>query len=530
MSSRLLAVAAALAALGLGLVAFKVFGLGYELFPPPAPDRWSVQIEVRLDKPTGDRTRAAFFLPADGPRQKIYDERLAAEGMRFYIRPKAENRMGVVVGSPTEAGAVTYSFSLQTLAEPDLPLPAGVPPLSEAEAKALATHLEPEEAIQSDAAEVVALLEELAVSRADRVAALSAIHEFVVGEVETGDGKDGPQDAVAVLSRERGGPAGKARAEVALLRAAGIPARVVAGVPVAEGRHPSLEYWVEASLDGRWWPLDPVHGSLGALPGNRLVLHVGDQPALEATGVDRIDYRVSMLRERQSQFQLYQRRVSKSAPLLDKLSLHSLPVNTQVLFRVLLLVPLGALVVACFRNLVGVPTFGTFMPILISLAFRESGIGWGVTLLGLVVAIGYVGRWLLDKAQLLMVPRLSFLLTLVILIMAGVLIVGERLGMPTAYSIALFPIVILTMTIERLSITLVEEGPRNAAKMAAGTLLVAVAGYAVVASESLQQLVFTFPELHLVTLAVLLLLGRYTGYRLSEWTRFRAFRLGGVER
>ena len=42
--------------------------------------------------------------------------------------------------------------------------------------------------------------------------------------------------------------------------------------------------------------------------------------------------------------------------------------------------------------------------------------------------------------------------------------------------------------------------------------------------------VFTFPEVHLVTLAALLLLGRYTGYRLSEWTRFRAFRKGGLEK
>jgi transglutaminase-like putative cysteine protease len=530
MSSRLLAVAAVLALLGLGIVAYKVLGLGYELFPAPAPDRWSVQIAVRLDGPTGDKARVAFFLPADGPRQKIYDERLAADGMRFYIRPKDGNRMGLVVGDPTETPQVTYSFSLQTLAEPDRKLPASAPPLDAEDARARAATLEPEEAIQSDDPVVTRLLDELAVSRTDPVAALGSIHDFVFGEVANGDGKDGPQDAASVLSRERGGEAGKARAEVALLRAAGVPARVVVGVPVAEGRTAVLSHWVEAYLDRRWWPLDPVRGSLGALPGPRLVLHVGDQPALEGTGVDRVDYRVSMLREHQSQYQLYQRRVAKNAPLLDKLSLHALPVNTQVLFRVLLLIPLGALVVAVFRNLVGVPTFGTFMPILISLAFRESGVVWGITLLAVVVGIGYLGRYLLDRAQLLMVPRLAFLLTLVILIMAGVLILGERLGMPTAYSIALFPIVIMTMTIERLSITLVEEGPRNAAKMVLGTLVVAVTGYAVVASEALQQLLFTFPELHLVTLALLLLLGRYTGYRLSEWTRFRAFRLGGVER
>jgi transglutaminase-like putative cysteine protease len=530
MSNRLLAVAAVLALVGLGIVAYKVAGLDYELFPAPAPDRWSVQLEVRLEEPTADRARVAFFLPAEGPEQKIYDERFAAEGMRFYIRPRGGNRMGVVTGSAADAGAVNYSFSLQTLRGPDLPLPASAPPPGGEELRDLADDLAPEEAIQSDHALVTQLLDELSVSRTDGAAALATIHEFVHAEVETGDDRDGPQDAVSVLTRERGGGAGKARAAVALLRAAGVPARVVVGVPVAEGRTNQLEHWVEAYLAGRWWPADPVRGSLGSFPGPRLVLHVGDQPALEATGVGRIDYRVSMLRERQSQYMLFQRRNARDAPLLDKLSLHSLPVNTQVIFRVLLLIPLGALVVAIFRNLIGVPTFGTFMPILIALAFREAGIGWGMALLGVVVAIGYVGRWLLNRAQLLMVPRLSFLLTLVILIMAGVLIAGQHLGMPTAYSVALFPIVILTMTIERLSITIEEEGPRNAAKVVLGTLTVSVAGYAVVANAELQQLLFTFPELHLVTLALFLLLGRYTGYRLSEWTRFRAFRLGGVER
>ena len=37
-----------------------------------------------------------------------------------------------------------------------------------------------------------------------------------------------------------------------------------------------------------------------------------------------------------------------------------------------------------------------------------------------------------------------------------------------------------------------------------------------------QHLVFVFPELLLVVLAATLLLGRYTGYRLTELVRFRA--------
>lgn len=531
MSPRLLTVAAAFVVVALALITYKVGILGYELSPQPAPDRWSVQTEVRLTNPD-DKARVTFLLPADSGHQKIYDERVSSSGMRFFIRPREGNRVGVALGRPEDgASSLSYRFSVQTRG-PAAPfvMPAKVPALTEDERKGFAGQLGPEESIQTDAETVAKLLEELAVPPDDRALALQQIHDFIVKDVETTDGKDGPQDAAAVLSREKGGRHGKARAEVAMLRAAGIPAHVVIGVPFADGAARDADYWVEANLAGTWFPLDPVKGHLGVLPDDRLVLHVGDSPLFEASGVESVDLRVSMLRERETQYQMYQRRVNDSDRLLDKLSLYSLPVKTQVLYRVLLLVPLGALVVAVFRNVIGVPTFGTFMPILISLAFRESGIPWGILLLTVVVGVGYVGRWMLNKAQLLMVPRLSFLLTMVILIIAGLMVVAENLGFENAFAIALFPIVIVTMTIERLSIAIVEEGPRNAFKLVIGTLVVAACGYWVIANDTLQAFVFTFPEVHLVTLAVLLLLGRYTGYRLSEWTRFRAFRKGGLER
>lgn len=530
MSPRILTVAALLVLTAVTIVAYKVGVLGYELVPDPAPDRWTVQTEVRMRNPD-ERARVTFLLPADGPGQRIYDERVSADGTRFFIRPRGVNRVGVALGAP-EVGRIIYRFSVQTRPRgyQSREMPTSARSLGERERELLSDLLGPEESIQTDSETVAQLLEELAVKRDDPAAAVQQIHDFVVHDVETTDGHDGPQDALAVLQRERGGPQGKARAAVALLRAAGVPSRVVVGVPLSEEGEARVHHWVEVRLEDTWWPLDPVHGHLGKLPEERLVLHFGDAPTVDASYVGSVDYRISMLREAQTQFQLYERRVANSGKLIDELSLYSLPVKTQMIYRVLLLVPLGALVVAIFRNFVGVPTFGTFMPILISLAFRESGLGLGILLLALVVAAGFVGRWALNRAQLLMVPRLSFLLTLVILIIAAVMVGAHHLGINDAYSIALFPIVIVTMTIERLSIAIVEEGPRNAAKLVLGTLVVSTCGYWVIANDALQALVFTFPEVHLITLALLLLLGRYTGYRLSEWTRFRAFRRGGLEK
>lgn len=528
MTPRILAVAIAFVSLATGLIAYKVIALGYEPWPKPAPDRWSVQVDIPLEAQE-EESNLAFYLPVDGPTQRIYDEQVDAAGMGFFIRPEEGNRIGMAIGHPEDGTSLSYRFSVRIRPQPADPLPEEIPGLGESEAKTFASLLASTPTIQTDDPIVASLLEELAIDPSNRARALREIQAFLVKDVENVEDRESSQDAVSVLTAEKGNSLGKARAAAALLRGVGIPTRVVAGVPLVERGRGELVHWVEVRLDGRFWPVDPVGGALGFLPDERLRLQEGDDPTVQSTSAS-TSYRISMLRERVTQFQIYQRRVSNSDRLLDKLSLYSLPLRAQLLYRVLLLVPLGALVVAVFRNLIGVPTFGTFMPILISLSFRESGILWGLLVLAVVVGLGWFGRHLLEKAQLLMVPRLSFLLTMVILIIAGLMVLAEHFGLHRAISSAVLPIVILTMTIERLSIAIVEEGPENAAKLVLGTLVVAICGYAVMANDQLQHFVFTFPEIHLVTLALLLLLGRYTGYRLNEWARFRAFRQGGLER
>ena len=49
------------------------------------------------------------------------------------------------------------------------------------------------------------------------------------------------------------------------------------------------------------------------------------------------------------------------------------------------LIALGGLVIALLRAFVGVRTFGTFMPVLIALAFRETELLWGLVLFSALV-------------------------------------------------------------------------------------------------------------------------------------------------
>ena len=86
----------------------------------------------------------------------------------------------------------------------------------------------------------------------------------------------------------------------------------------------------------------------------------------------------------------------------------------------------------------------------------------------------------------------------------------------------LFPMVIMAMTIERMSVAWDERGAGTAIREGVGTLVVAALAYLVMSWQPLEHLVFVFPEVLLVLFAMALLLGRYSGYRLNELLRFRA--------
>lgn len=205
---------------------------------------------------------------------------------------------------------------------------------------------------------------------------------------------------------------------------------------------------------------------------------------------------------------------------LGFLSLYELPIEEQSMFRMLLLLPLGALVVAFMRMVVGIRTSGTFMPVLIAVAFVQTSLVPGLIAFLAVIAIGLLMRGYLSSLNLLLVSRISALIILVIFITAGLSIIGYQMGFNTGMTVTFFPMVIIAWTIERMSILWEEEGVREVLVQGSGSLLVAICAYLLMSAPLSKHLTFNFPELHLVVLGLILLMGQYTGYKLTELRRF----------
>ena len=310
-----------------------------------------------------------------------------------------------------------------------------------------------------------------------------------------------------------------------LLAAARIPARIVHGLSLG-GRQRSAQLvpWLEVHDGDRWLYFDPGTGEQN-LPDRFFVWWRGNEPLVNVEGGSNVRVDFAVQENHLDAVAIAETQAAQRDASVVDFSLYTLPIQTQAVYSVLLMIPIGALVMVVMRNMVGIDAFGTFMPVLIALAFRETRLLWGVILFSLLVALGLSIRFLLERLRLLLVPRLSAVLIVVVLLMLFISLMSHRLGLETGLSVALFPMVIIAMTIERMSVVWEERGPTAAIRAGLGSLAIAVAAYALMGMAWLEHLIFTFPELLLVVLAFVVLAGRYTGYRLTELQRFKA--LGG---
>lgn len=333
----------------------------------------------------------------------------------------------------------------------------------------------------------------------------------------------GSDQYVRLFLSDSSSPTARAQLATRILAAAQIPARVSHGVFLRElGGAARVSPLLEVHDGVEWLYFDPVTRAQG-WPPDFLVWWRGNGPIAQVEGGSNLEVSLAVQRNILDSLEVAERRIERLGSRAFDFSLFTLPITTQAVYSVLLMIPIGALVIVLLRNFVGIKTFGTFMPVLVALAFRETQLLWGIVLFAVIVALGLLIRFYLERLRLLLVPRLTCVLTVVVLLMAGISVLSQRLDIQPGLSIALFPMVIISMTIERMSIVWEERGASEAMQEGIGSLIVAAITYLVMGLAWLEHLVFVFPELLLLVLAITLLTGRYTGYRLLELKRFRSF-------
>ena len=311
-------------------------------------------------------------------------------------------------------------------------------------------------------------------------------------------------------------------AAILLLELRGIPARAVRGILLDQKRYlQQPDNYLDVWYGGAWHIFRPSTGT-EETPREFLILQRSDRSLYEIAGVKRssIGYSVTKVPAGAERLNQIRAQILEKRDLSD-FSLFSLPASEQNAFKRLALLPLAILLIVLIRNIVGIPTMGTFMPVLIAMAFLEMKLLPGLVNFVLILTVGLLIRAWLSKLNLLRVPRISAVVVVVILLMQLISVAANFLNFPEFVDATFFPIIIIAWTIERASTTWEEDGATNTLKQLVASTCAAAICYFILSSAYLQYVLYTFAELNLIILGVILLLGTYTGYRFTELMRFQ---------
>jgi hypothetical protein len=293
----------------------------------------------------------------------------------------------------------------------------------------------------------------------------------------------------------------------------------VAGFIVRQGSDLHPHVWLEVYQNQQWEPFDPTHGYSLNLPMNYVPVRRDADQVFSAANVDRAKLAVNYSIKRLGpDLRLVHAELRHPTQVLN---LQRLPFKMHKVMKILLLLPFAALITTFLRNVVGLGTFGTFSPALLAMSFIYADWKTGLAILVIVITVGLLARTALERLRLLTVPRLSIILTVVILCVVFGISVLHYLMPAISAEVVLLPMIILSMLIERFHVSAEEDGLVHTIKLAAGTLFVAILCYLILGSERVGEWVLTYPEAHFFTIAVFMALGRYAGYRLTELWRFR---------
>ena len=197
------------------------------------------------------------------------------------------------------------------------------------------------------------------------------------------------------------------------------------------------------------------------------------------------------------------------------------PANTIVL---LLLLPLVAMVIAAFRNLIGLRGFGIFLPAALSVVFVATGPVVGIGLFLVIVASSTIPRIILRRLKLKLqyLPRMAMILWFVVLGVLAVLFAAPIIRQPNLANVSIFPVLILVLLAEDFSRVQLGKSIKTAINLTTETLILALVSYIFLTFKSLQIFALLNPELLLLGVFIVdLMLGRYIGLRFIELWRFR---------
>jgi len=189
---------------------------------------------------------------------------------------------------------------------------------------------------------------------------------------------------------------------------------------------------------------------------------------------------------------------------------------------ILLMLPIVATIIAFARQVIGIKGFGIYTPLIISFAFLATGLKYGLAFFIVIILVGTLIRLAVKRFRLLYLPRMAIVLTAVAISILFIFLEGAYSGRNGLTSASIFAVVIMITLVEKFISSQIERGRKEAIILTLETLILSIICYWVAIWPWLRSLALTYPFLVIIgTIFINILLGKWTGLRISEYARFR---------
>jgi len=205
--------------------------------------------------------------------------------------------------------------------------------------------------------------------------------------------------------------------------------------------------------------------------------------------------------------------------IIQYMTTHGVPELSLVFF---LMLPVAVTIITFARQMLGIKAFGIYIPLIVTFAFLATGIKYGVFIFLIVLIVGTISRFILKKSHLLYIPKIALgliVITISIYILFAAAIYFDKNGF---IKVSVFPILILITLSEKFIATQIRRSNKMAIIMTLETLILSIVCYYTITWQIIQDFALSYPLVVIgATILINILLGRWTGLRLTEYFRFK---------
>lgn len=206
----------------------------------------------------------------------------------------------------------------------------------------------------------------------------------------------------------------------------------------------------------------------------------------------------------------------------------------QTSILMLLLLPIVATIISIWRQIVGLKTFGIYAPIMITFTFYQfgvttdnginfiQGLKYGLTLSFVVFASAIFAHEITRKVRLHYLPKMSIVLSIVsigVFITLALAAQFDRWGFISVDTLAL--LLMITVAEQFISIY-IKKGRKAAIVLTIGTVFISSLIYLFIAWDEVHTFILKYPYVMLLTIPANLFIGKWTGFRIEEYFRFKS--------